>query len=145
MRLPGQALGQADLAQQLPQVAIGAEKDVQPALHPIAVGILPRRHLAPGHGALFQQRHPLPLIRQVFGRRQPGQPGPGNHNLHTLAPPRADDRAAVPPPDKLRISCMFAENRWAQVFTPLCYLRYNGLMHPPASSGSFLYTRPAVK
>ena len=60
--LPIEAIAQTTLSQKAEQRVVGPEKDVQPTLDPITIGILPGGHLAAWHGTLFQNNNVIATV-----------------------------------------------------------------------------------
>ena len=96
---PQNAIIRADIAHQVKNFLVSPEKDMQPGLDPVAIGILPGRPLAAQHIPFFQDNHLMTGFDQALGGSQPGQPAanheyaracshPGaflQHRLHYLA------------------------------------------------------------
>src|SRR5262245_64293967 len=86
-RLPVEAVAQAAFAQKAEQLAVGAEKNVQPALDPVAIGVAPGRDLTARHGTLLQQDNLVAAIAQPLGTCKAGWPCAGDDRAHrSLAP-----------------------------------------------------------
>ena len=69
MRLPGQVGVEPRFPEQAVQVAVGSEKDVQAALQPVAIRVLPGGDLAAGMRPLLQHRHLMARVGQILGGR----------------------------------------------------------------------------
>ena len=85
MALPLEPVPNAQLGKQLQHVGIGAKKDVQTGFVPVAVFVLPGRHLAAEHIAGFVNHRGMAGIAQVFGTGQPRQPRTRNRHPHRCA------------------------------------------------------------
>ena len=80
VRHPGEVVGEAGVAQEAEEIAVGAEEDMETALKPVAVGILPGGDLAASDLALLEEGYFVAETGEVGGRGQAGQPGPGDSN-----------------------------------------------------------------
>mmetsp|Transcript_12821 Transcript_12821/g.36773 ORF Transcript_12821/g.36773 Transcript_12821/m.36773 type:complete len:312 (+) Transcript_12821:2452-3387(+) len=81
MRLPLQAILDPKLLEHVHHVRIRPEEDVQTRLVPVAILVLPRRHLATQHVPRLQHNRLMPRVHQVLGRGQPRQTRAGDDHL----------------------------------------------------------------
>jgi hypothetical protein len=75
MRHPNEVIIETHFPEEGEQMAVCAEENVQAALQPIAVGILPRRSFAPCDLSFLQQGDLVSRITEVLGGCQTRQAG----------------------------------------------------------------------
>ena len=83
---PLQPVFDVQLGEQAAHVAIGAEEDVQAGLIPVAVVVLPGRHLAAQHVAGLKHDRSVAGVAEVFGAGESCQAGSGNGDAHPAKP-----------------------------------------------------------
>ena len=70
------------LLEQLAHVAIGAKENMEPGFVPIAILVLPGRHLAAKHVPGLHHHRGVARITEIFGARQAGKTSTGDDDTH---------------------------------------------------------------